>query len=1007
MKERKEEGFPSARIPVSTYRLQLNNRFRFTDACAVVSYLHDLGISDLYTSPYLKARKGSMHGYDIVDPTRLNPEVGTEEEYDSFVNELGKYGMGHILDIVPNHMCCESDNPWWMDVLENGPCSPYAAFFDIDWDPAVRKLAGKLLIPLLGDQYGKVLEKQELKLVFEEGAFFIYYYEQKFPILPETYTDILQHRLEELRDLLCEDNPRLTEFLSIVTALKHLPPVTETNPENIRERYREKEIVKKRLLALCTQSPEIKDHLDQNIGIFNGVAGDSKSLDLLDGLLDGQLWRLSHWRVATEEINYRRFFDINNLSAIRTENPLVFEETHSLILRLVKERKITGLRVDHTDGLYDPLEYFSRLQSSCFNNLVLPETLDAVVSAENEQGEATGTLDPYKRLLESEPQYKPFYIIGEKILIRAEKMPEDWPVFGTTGYVFLSALNGIFVDSRNARHLDRLYTRVTGIRSGFSDVAYEKKKLFMQIGMAGEINTLGHHLSIISEKNRHTRDFTLNSLTKAITEVIALFPVYRTYIHSWSVADRDRQYIEAAVSKARRKNPAMDASIFDFLEDVLLLKLPEDLEDADKSERLDFVQRFQQLTSPVMAKGVEDTAFYVYNRLVSLNEVGGNPERFGQSLEAFHGQNIDRLKFWPHAFNATSTHDTKRSEDVRARINVLSEIPEKWRAFITRWCLLNKRKKTMIEGQAAPDRNEEYLLYQTLVGSWPLRGTDAELREFADRIRDYMVKALREAKVNTSWISPNIPYEEAVLSFIDAILASGPGNRFLPEFIPFQEEVSHFGMLNSLSQTLLKIAAVGVPDFYQGTEIWDFSLVDPDNRRPVDFKRRRDMLNEMKEREGKEGPDIAWATGLLERWEDGYIKLYVTKTTLTFRKDHQTLFMSGAYIPLMCEVERKDHICAFARKEDDEAVLIIAPRFTASLLNMRREFPIGEKVWGKAAIVLPEEIPGDVFFNVFTGETVKADRESGKRTLPVSGIFSSFPVAMLEMRQDLAPEKQQ
>ncbi len=988
------QNIPTPRIPVSTYRLQFNHRFKFSDAAEIVAYLHELGISDIYASPYLKARKGSLHGYDIVDPSALNPEVGTEEEYDGFIGELRKYEMGQILDIVPNHMSCESENPWWMDILENGPSSPYANFFDIDWNPAVKKLSGKLLIPFLGDQYGKVLERQELKLTFEEGAFLIHHQEQKFPIVPETYIFILQHRLEDLQNLIPDDN-NLTELLSIITALKHLPPVAEKDGEKISERYREKEIIKKRLLALYLESAEIRNFLDENIVLFNGSRGDPKSFNLLDGLLAEQLWRLSYWRVAMDEINYRRFFDINNIAAIRMEEPAVFRKTHTLIFKLLEERKVTGLRVDHPDGLYDPAEYLEKLQRGCFALLSSARTSE---DSDQEQSDIEPELAKrYERLLSSDPQYRSLYIVGEKILTKGEKMPEGWPIFGTTGYVFLNSLNGIFIDTKNARMFDRLCTKFIGVKDDFPDVVYEKKKLLMQVAMSSEINTLGHYLNKISEKNRHTRDFTLNSLTKAITEVIAVFPVYRTYINSWTIKDRDGQYIEAAVSKAKRKNPAISSSIFNFLSDVLLLKFPDGISEDDKNEWLDFAMKFQQMTAPVMAKGVEDTALYVYTRLLSLNEVGGSPERFGLSVEAFHGQNLDRLKFWPHALITTSTHDTKRSEDVRARINVLSELPAKWRECLTRWGSLNKMKKTAVDGQPVPDRNEECLLYQTLIGVWPLgRPDETEYEAFKTRIRDYMVKALREAKVNTSWINPNADYEDALLSFIDAILAVTPDNKFLAEFEPFQKTISYFGMLNSLSQTLLKIASPGVPDFYQGNEIWDFSLVDPDNRRPVDFVHRRKALGVLKEETAKHESDFtAFVRQLINKWEDGAIKLYVTLKALTYRRENHRLFMEGAYIPLTGNGELADHFCGFARQQSEKAVLVIVPRLVTAVLNFTPEAPVGEKVWGNAGIVLPDEIPGDTFKNILTGEKVEAVHRSEKRELSLAGVFSCFPVAML------------
>jgi (1->4)-alpha-D-glucan 1-alpha-D-glucosylmutase len=994
------------RIPVSTYRLQFNHTFGFNDARGMVSYLHDLGISDVYASPYFRARKGSLHGYDIVDPSALNPEVGTDEEYDNLIRELGKYGMGQILDIVPNHMSCESENPWWMDVLENGRSSPYADFFDIDWNPAIKKLSGKLHIPVLGDQYGKVLESQALKLRFEEGAFFIYYQDIKYPILPETYVLVLHHHTENLRNLVTNDNPHVTELLSIVTALKHLPPAAEKDKEKIGERYREKESIKKRLFTLYLVSSEIRKFIDDNVDIFNGKKGDPRSFNLLDGLLAEQVWRLSHWRVANEEINYRRFFDINTLAAIRIEEPAVFRETHKLIFRLIAEKKITGLRVDHPDGLYDPSHYFEKLQRECFSRLV--STKVPADDGYEHSDPGPDVLGQYQRLVSSNPRYRPFYIIGEKILTRGDKMPKDWAIFGTTGYAFLNSLNGIFVDTKNAKIFDDLYAKFAGTKNHFSDVVYEKKKLVTQVAMSGEINTLGHYLNNISEKNRHTRDFTLNSLTKAVTEIIAFFPVYRTYINSWTIKDRDRQHIETAVSKAKRKNPAISVLIFDFVGDVLLLKFPVDFSEEDKKEWLDFVMRFQQITAPVMAKGVEDTAFYVFNRLVSLNEVGGSPDRFGLSLEAFHGQNLDRLKFWPHSLITTSTHDSKRSEDVRARINVLSEIPEKWRECLARWSHLNKMKKTAVEGRDVPDRNEEFLLYQTLMGAWPLgRPDEIEYDVFKKRIKDYIVKALREAKVNTSWINPNADYEDSVTSFIDAILAISADNKFLEEFEPFQKTISYFGMLNSLSQTLLKITCPGVPDFYQGTEIWDFSLCDPDNRRPVDFDRRRTMLSSLEENMAKHEPDLKVVLKeLIEKWEDGSIKLYVTSKALTYRGDNHTLFMEGSYVPLTAEGELKDQICGFARQKNNKAVLVIVPRFMTQISYFSVEVPCGETVWRKTGILLPDEISGSIFKNVLTGENVKVIRRAEKRVLALADVFSCFPVAMLESTMDFGFKKE-
>lgn len=985
------------RIPVSTCRLQVNHQFKFSEAKEILPYLHELGISDVYTSPYLKAKKGSLHGYDILDHHQLNPEVGTGEEYEAFTRALERFGMGHVLDIVPNHMCIADDeNAWWMDVLENGPSSIYADFFDIVWKPVKDELENKVLLPVLGDQYGRILENQELKLVFEEGAFFVRYHGRKFPVAPISSRKILEYGLDALRERTGEHHAHLQELLSILTALSHLPPRTERDPEKIMERRREKEIIKKRLRDLYGESQEVRRFIEENVNRFNGDPENPGSFDLLDDLLNDQAYRLSHWQVATEEINYRRFFDINELGSIRMESPRVFEETHRLIFRLIREKKVTGLRVDHPDGLYDPAEYFRRLQKGCFVQLCLREL---GIGEEPRAAEEVGRL--YEEAASRNPSpflRMPFYIVGEKILTRSERMPEGWPIFSTTGYVFLNAVHGIFIDMAGERAFDETYRRILRSKVDYTELVYEKKKLIMETSMPSEINMLGHYLNRISEKDRHTRDFTLNSLTGAMMEIIAHFPVYRTYVTLSGVTERDQRYIEHAVSRAKRRNPALSGTVFDFLKQVLLLDYPERLKDADRREWLDFVMRFQQVTGPVMAKGVEDTASYVYNRFVSLNEVGGNPERFGTSLEAFHGMNIERTKYWPDAMIATSTHDTKRGEDVRARLNVLSEMADEWRESVRRWSRMNKRMKSALEGRWVPDRNEEYLLYQTLIGAWPLHPMDGPGYEyFKTRVSDYMLKAIRESKINTSWISPNLPYEENVLKFIGAILAPGPHNLFLKDMQALRERVSYLGIFNSLSQTLFKITCPGVPDFYQGTELWEFSLVDPDNRGPVDFRLRREKLAELRKRLKAAGKDLTETAGeLLGEWREGTPKLFIIYKALQFRREHSQLFREGTYLPLAVEGDFKDHVCAFARQKGGQAVLVVAPRFLSRLIKAPGEKALGEAVWKGTRVTVPKEIETNRFRDLFTGEVVETIRENGERALPLGRLLAFFPVAMLE-----------
>jgi (1->4)-alpha-D-glucan 1-alpha-D-glucosylmutase len=990
-----DKGMPTARIPSSTYRLQFNRSFTFRDATRIIGYLHDLGVTDIYASPYFKAKAGSMHGYDIVDHNALNPEIGAEEDCRAMVAELKRHGMGQVLDIVPNHMCIESpENAWWMDVLENGPSSPYARFFDIDWTPVKKELKDKVLIPVLGSQYGDVLENQEIQVVFDQGAFTVRYYEHAFPIRPQTYVQLLELRLEELRTALPEQHADLVELLSILTALRNLPSYLENDLEKINERYREKEVIKKRLGTLYGASPDIRSHVDTNVLLVNGTKGDAKSFDLLDELMNQQIYRLSYWRVATEEINYRRFFDINGLGAIRMEHAEVFAATHALVFRLVREGSVTGLRVDHPDGLYNPVEYFHRLQRGCFVQQSLADASTGNSGAEAADVER-GLAQQYDETVLADAAYRPFYIVGEKILTKAERMPEDWPIFSTTGYVFLNSVNGVFVAGEHAKAFDSLYAKFIKVKINIQDVIYEKKKLVMQVGMASEVNTLGHILNDMSEKNRHTRDFTLNSLTAALIEVIALFPVYRTYTNTWQVTDRDRQVIELALSRAKRKNPAISESIFDFLGDVLLLRFSADSSDAGKAAWLDFTMRFQQITGPVMAKGMEDTAFYVYNRLSSLNEVGGMPERFGTPLETFHGQNIERMKSWPHALITTATHDMKRGEDTRQRINVLSEMPREWSDRIRAWSRLNKKHKAMIDGAEAPDRNEEYLLYQTLIGSWPVDPADPSGGEaFVQRIEDYMIKALREAKVNTSWINPNSRYETAVQDFVRKVLRPGHASRFLADFAPFQKTVSHYGMFNSLSQTLLKICSPGVPDFYQGTELWDFSLVDPDNRRTVDFARRLEIRSDLiRRRESMTGVALAWDLVLAK--DDGAVKLHLIHEALRFRREHRRLFAEGEYRPLEAQGTHAVNLCAFARTYGNDTVLAVVPRFLARLIAGPGALPFGKAVWADTAITLSDREAGLRFQNVFTGEVLSSNQEGDRPVLYLADVFASFPVALL------------
>jgi (1->4)-alpha-D-glucan 1-alpha-D-glucosylmutase len=990
------------RVPAATYRLQFNQALTFEAARRLVPYLDALGISDLYASSYLAARPGSPHGYDIVNHNALNPAVGTPADYDRFVEALRERGMGHILDVVPNHMgIAAGANPWWNDVLENGPSSPYAEFFDIDWAPVKPQLANKVLLPILGDQYGRVLENQELRLVYADGAFGLQYYETRLPIAPCSIRQILGHRLDVLTGLLGEANPDLQEFQSIITALDNLPPRTETAPESVRARLREKEVIRRRLARLVEACPTIRDSLEESVRVFNGKPGDPRSFDLLDRLLDSQVYRLAYWRVAAEEINYRRFFDVNELAAIRMERAAVFRETHQLILRLVEEGKVTGLRLDHPDGLFDPPGYFRALQRERLAQ-VIRASLGRLSGLSEEEQESTvvrltdeATADCDQEI--TRPACRPLYLLAEKILARGERLATQWPVHGTTGYEFLNLVNGLFVDARNEKAVTAAYTAFTGQRTSFPDLAGESKRLIMETAMSSELNVLAHALDRLSEGNRFSRDFTLNSLTRALREVVACFPVYRTYIDGRGPAVnlQDRACIEVAVAFAKRRNPAMDVSVFDFVRDTLLLRYPENADQAYRDGQLAFVQRFQQLTAPITAKGVEDTAFYRYNRLVSLNEVGGDPERFGISPEEFHAQCQARQAKWPFGLSATSTHDTKRSEDVRARLNALSEIPREWRAAVGRWHRWNRRHAAEVDGQWAPDRNDEYLLYQTLVGAWPLTplGPD-EMTAFTARIQQYMHKAAKEAKRNTSWVNPNTAYDDALRTFVGRILDPSPGNRFLAEFAAFHPFVARLGMVNGLGQTLIKIAAPGVPDFYQGTEVWDFSLVDPDNRRPVDFASRASLLEDLRSRMAA-GDLAGLVRELVEEWTDGRIKLYTIHGALALRRGAPELFQAGAYLPLLTEGLHAENVCAFCRRQGQRTILAVVPRLVARLTENGAELPLGGRIWGDTRLILPTDLPEGSYRNVFTGGVVHPSPTGGGLALVVGEILAEFPVALL------------
>jgi len=948
------------RIPLSTYRLQFNRDFTFAQATEIVPYLAALGISHCYASPYLRARPGSTHGYDIIDHHHLNAETGTPEEYDRFVSALHEHGMGQILDIVPNHMgVMGADNAWWLDVLENGEASAYADFFDIDWEPLKDELQGKVLVPVLADQYGVVLDRGELKLSFDadKGEFSIFYFQHRFPVNPREYSRILVPVASQLQAQLGDSNEDLLELQSLISAFGHLPGRSNSEPEKRAERNRDKEINKKRLAALCARSRQVASAIEATSSKMNGIPGEPESFDALHDLIKNQAFRLAYWRVAADDINYRRFFDVNDLAAVRQENEAVFTQTHEFVLQLLREERVDGLRIDHPDGLYNPLQYFLRLQS----------------------GSAGGGAGQ-----------KRVYVVVEKILSGNEQVPEGWPIDGTTGYAFANLVNGLFIDTQAEGHLTDTYHSFIGKELDFKALVYECKKLVMDRSLNSELNVLANHLSRIALADRHTCDFTVKSLREALTEIVACFPVYRTYVTERQVSPADFKYITQAVECAKTKSTAADSSVYDFIREVLVTQQAEGHPQFYQNSVVHFAMRFQQYSSAVMAKGFEDTSLYRYHRLTSLNDVGGDPLRFGVSVEEFHSEMEHRARSWPHAMLTTSTHDSKRSEDVRARINVLSEVPDVWRKHVSRWQELNSKFKR----EGTPSANDEYLLYQTLVGTWPAAGTSDKVGEsYIDRISEYMLKAIREAKENTSWSNTNESYESGVKQFVEAVLGD---KASVAEIGSFSLKVLRSGMLNSLAQTLIKLTAPGVPDIYQGNDIWRFDLVDPDNRQPVDYAARQNTLQNVRTSQELAGDQLkAYLRELLDNPEDGRVKLYTIWKALGLRRSQPELFTKADYTALHADGTLGAHIVAYTRAFGDSRATVVVPRLCARLLGEAGGLWCGE-IWQNTFLRLP--FGAGKFRNLFTGELLETEQFDRGSTLAVASVLNEFPVALLVSR---------
>jgi (1->4)-alpha-D-glucan 1-alpha-D-glucosylmutase len=830
-----------------------------------------------------------------------------------------------------------------------------------------------------------VLERGELQVEFADGALVVRYFDHALPVNPRQAPRVYSSAIDPLTLELGQDSPHLHEFLSIVSSLQHMPAYTERDPARIAERQREKEVARTRLARLVTESPAVKKAIDDAVRRVNGTPGNAATFDALHDLLESQAYRLSYWRTASEEINYRRFFDINTLAGLRVEDPLVFEATHQLLEQLLREGSVHAVRVDHPDGLFDPQRYFEMLQ-------------DLAAQAWN---------------IERTANERPLYVLAEKILSGREVLPESWAVHGTTGYNYLNDLNGLFVDAAQARRMRRVYSKLTGRNESFEDVLYETKRLIMNTAMASELNVLSHMFDRIGESNWKSRDFTLESLRSVIVEVVACFPVYRTYVdqHGWTTADR--RVVEQAVLRARRRNPAMESSLFDFFREVVLPRDPQDLapggerrsgyppaNEDEARNRQRFAMKLQQYTGPVQAKGLEDTAFYRYNVLLSLNEVGGDPSRFGRAVQEFHDANTRRSKDWPLEMLATATHDTKLGEDVRARVNVLSELPDEWGREVSKWMRANRAHRSLVDGDPAPDRNDEYRFYQVLVGAWPLdlAGDVTEApAELVERFTTYMGKAVKEAKLHTSWLTPNQAYEDALSVFIQKSLTGAGGARFLPLFLPFQRRIAALGAMNSLAQVTLTLGSPGVPDFYQGTELWDLSLVDPDNRRPVDFELRSRLLDEVEavlalEPSARAVELSSW----VENWQDGRIKLAATVAGLRLRQEFPDLFLHGGYLPLATEMTVKGGAVAFARTgPGDQVVLFAAPRLIASLAGSESPAPLGGEHWRTSRVMLPQSLRDRTFRHALTGAEIRPTRHNDSAWIFLGEIFQHVPGGML------------
>ena len=922
--------------PTATYRLQFNPDFGFRDAISLLPYLEKLGISHVYASPLLRPAPGSAHGYDVVDPTSLNPELGEEAEFQALLDELASRDMGLILDIVPNHMAVNSANEWWQDVLEHGRKSRFAHYFDIDWERG----DGKVVVPTLGDHFGSTLENGELQLRIEERGLAIYYYENRFPINPASYKQVVSDVRHRYRQIAGEDGGSIESELQAIIDLSR-----EITAESGHQQELEQAAsgLGRRTWNLFREGEKIQTAFQSVIDACNGEPGNPASFNRLERLLDSQCFRLTYWRRASEEINYRRFFDIGDLISLRIEDPDVFDAVHALILEYAGTPGLDGFRADHVDGLYAPEEYAERLHQRL--------------------ADASGTESVYT-------------VLFEKILTGDEQLPPDWRISGTTGYEFAHRVNAVLADPEGFQKIEQHYAKITGLEQGFTAVVTENKAKVLDELFSGQFQMLVDELVAVARSTRAFRDLSREQLESAVRLAMIELPVYRTYVNDDGVDQRDRQILQDTLEAARAELDDIEEQTWDFLYQVFLGNGDAEWTHAARQ----WVRRWQQFTGPLMAKGLEDTALYVYTPLVSLNEVGGEPEVLSPNVLHAHSSHL--AAHWPASMLTSSTHDTKRSEDVRARIAVLSELADEWLTHLESWRELNAGMRETIDDQPVPDANEEQLIYQTLLGAWPL--DRSEFRSFRDRVQEYMVKAMREAKVHTNWIAVNDEHEAAVLKFIQQLLDVDPASRFFQEFIAFQTKISSYGAWNSLSQVALKATSPGFPDIYQGNELWDFSLADPDNRRPVDFDLRQRYVDFLEHVTGDDVP------GLVQQWRDGRIKQLVTACILRTRREEPEPFGSGSYLALESSGRFADNVIAFARNAGDHWSITVVPRLTSQLVRPD-EPPVGSEVWEDTRILLPPEAPS-TWVDVVTGAHLTV---SDDHSVPIGDVLARAPVSVL------------